>query len=396
VNPTKRRTETRLPDPTGPFAVGRVALDLVDADRRDPYARRRGTRRKLAVWIWYPGAQPADRGRGGPYLPGAWRTTSWMWGLRGSGVRAHAADGPPPARPAHGFPLVVFSPSANPPLCYSALLQEIASHGYVVAGISHTYEVMPLSVFVRGLPRPTRLQSLGGALAAPGNRPYETDLAERARVVAVKADDIAFVAGRLVGLAGSGGRPLPPVDGSRWAAVGHSFGGGAAADVCGREAAPVAGAGLDAGLWRTPADVAPRVPFLQLFGEHPEYVAQPEDAVAQGFFTSADYAQRDRATSVGAWQALHERARPGHTALIDGATHTSFCDWPMLRLRRWSPARRALGGVSGPRVWAATSGALLAFLDRHVRGGETDVAAPLAADPALRVGPPEELFAATR
>jgi hypothetical protein len=56
-------------------------------------------------------------------------------------VRAHAREAADPADGA--FPLILFSPSVNPPLCYTALLQQLASHGYIAAGISHTYESRP-------------------------------------------------------------------------------------------------------------------------------------------------------------------------------------------------------------------------------------------------------------
>jgi hypothetical protein len=90
--------------------------------------------------------------------------------------------------------------------------------------------------------------------------------------------------------------------------------------------------------------------------------------------------------------ALHRAASPGYSALVRHATHTSFQDWPMLPMWRWSPARRALAGVVGPRVWRAVTQAVRAFLDAHARGRAVDVAGRLAADPELRVGSPESLF----
>lgn len=375
---------------TGPHQVGRLAFDLLDEGREDPYARRPGTPRRLAVWVWYPAASISGRSSSA-YLPGAWRTTSWLWGLHATRLRTQSFDA---AEPAPGpFPLVVFSPSANPPHCYAGLLQELASHGYIVAGISHTYECMPLSVFAEARPRLARLASLGGALAAPGKRPYATDLRERAEVVATKADDMIFVRDALI----NGCRAkslLPEVDGGRVAVIGHSFGGGAALEVCQGPEPPRAGASLDGGLWRTPKSVSPSTPFLQLFGEHPEYAAAPEEAVRRGFYKSAEYAAEDQATTVGAWQALHANAKPGYSALVRGATHTSFCDWPMLSMRKWSPARRALQGVEGPAVWGAVAGALLAVLGVHVVGSEGDVSRTLASSDRLMVGEPSRLFTA--
>jgi hypothetical protein len=106
--------EAGFPAPTGPHAVGRVNLDLVDRDREDPCARRGRTPRRLAVWVWYPAA-PGTGASPGAYLPGVWPTTSWLWGLHASRVRAHAREAAAPAD--SPFPLILFSPSVNPPLC---------------------------------------------------------------------------------------------------------------------------------------------------------------------------------------------------------------------------------------------------------------------------------------
>jgi hypothetical protein len=372
-----------LPEPTGPYAVGRRRFDLVDESRDDPFARRRGVKRKLALSAWYP-AVVDDGARRATYLPGAWRAVSWLWGLHGRAVRPHAAED---ALPASGrYPLVIFSPSANPSHAYTALLEEIASHGYVVVGISHPYESMPVTAFARGWPRLARLRSLGGALGAPGSRPYERDLAERAEVVAIKAADIAFVAASV-------GDDLP-VDRARWAAIGHSFGGGAVADICRPGTTCRAGVTLDGGLWRAPDEVVSAAPILQLFAEHPEYTEPIAAAIADRRYVSAEYASADRATTVGAWHMLHDSATPGHSALVREATHTSFSDWPLLAPRRWSPVRRALAGVSGPAVWRTTTRAVVAFLDHYVRDRPGDVAAALAADPGLRVADPAALFSA--
>ena len=376
-----------LPRPTGPHAVGRTARDWTDPDRADPYARRPIARR-LAVWIWYPAiptpAPPA------PYLPGLWKATALAMGI-GGGVRPHAVRDTVPAQLTTPWPVVIFSPSGNPPLVYAALLEELASHGYVVAGISHTYESMPMSVFADGRARLMRPTSLGGAFAAPGARPFEEDLRERASVVSVKAADIRFVIEAL--------RRDPPrllrgrLDTHRVAAVGHSFGGGAAAEVCRHDPAVRAGVSLDGGLWREPTAAGVATPFLQLFGEHPEYTLPCAEVVRRGLVADAGYCAADRACSVGAWQALHDSARPGLTAKVVGAAHAGFFDTPVLPLRRWSPLVR-LRGVAGPGTWRATADVLLGFLDRHLRDGAGAFLDRLADDPRYVVAPPTTLFSA--
>jgi dienelactone hydrolase len=382
-------TEHNLPTPTGPHAVGRCRFDIADG-RVDPYARRPDTERVLPITAWYP-ADAADRSAPpAPYLPGWWRPVSWCWGLRARRVRTHARDG---ARPGAGrFPLVVLSPSANPALVHTALAEGLASHGYVVAAISHPHESLPWTAYADRRPRLMRPRSLGGALSTPGTRPYADDLAERAAVVTTKAADIAAVA-RAVQHA-SAGAPTLPVRHGPWAVIGHSFGGGAAVELATR-GLPAAAVSLDGGLWRTADTASVTVPVLQLFAEHPEFVDPIPEVVARRSYASAVYAAADRATAVPAWHAVHTTSPDGHAATVVGATHTSFCDWPLLAVRSWSPARRALAGVTGPRVHHAVSAAVRPFLDRHLRAGTGDVDAALRAVAGLRVDDPAALFAPT-
>jgi predicted dienelactone hydrolase len=58
-----------------------------------------------------------------------------------STVRTNAADGAEPGGASARCPLVVLSPGfTSPRSTLTALAEDLASHGYVVAGIDHTYE----------------------------------------------------------------------------------------------------------------------------------------------------------------------------------------------------------------------------------------------------------------
>jgi hypothetical protein len=382
----------RLPRPTGPHAVGRTARDWTDVRRTDPYGRRRHLRR-LAVWIWYPAAE--NHARPAPYLPGLWRATGVAMGIQAGRVRTHSVRDAEPAPSTEPWPVVVFSPSANPPLLYSALLEELASHGFVVAGISHTYEPLPVSVFAGGGVRLMRGAAVGGAFSAPGSRPFERDLRERSRLVSVKADDIRFVLDTLRGSAPPA--VLGRLDLDRAAAVGHSFGGSAAAAVCHSDPPVRAGAALDAGLWREPDLAGVETPFLQVFGAHPEYSLPCEEAVRRKLVSDLAYCAADRATTVGAWQALHDSARPGYSVQVRGAAHGTFLDAPLLPLYRWSALRRLATpdatGPAGPAAWRAAADLLLAFLDRHLRASRAPLLDRLAGDDRFVEAPPADLFA---
>jgi hypothetical protein len=379
-----------LPTPTGPHPVGRTALDLVDTGRDDPFARRRARRRRLTVWVWYPALSPGRHPA--RYIPGLWRSTTAIYGIRARRVRCHARDD---AQPANSDPggtprLLVFSPGVNAPFVYSGLLEELASHGYVVAGVCHTYQTIPVTVPVHGWPRLFRRASVAGALGASGARPFGQDLAERGAVVQVDADDLVFVARALRTRRQAAWGDLDPAS---WAALGHSFGGAAATRACSADESCVAAVSIDGGLWQEPANVAAGGPTLQIFAEHPEYTMPAATAVRRKLYTNDDYARAERPVTIGAWEALHRAATPGYSALIRQATHVSFSDWPMLPTWGWAPARRALGGVVGSHICHSTRHAILPFLDRHLRGLGVDVTSALTGQPALRVESPAALFA---
>ncbi|WP_257454772.1 alpha/beta hydrolase family protein [Archangium lipolyticum] len=381
-----------LPEPTGPYDVGRVAFDWVDAHRDEPYARHGHRRpRELSAWLWYP-AEPEAGARPGPYLPAGWRLTSLFWHFRSSRVRAHAVPGAPVARPRARYPVLVFSPAGFPPLYYSSLFEELASHGYIVAAVSHTYEALPVSAFADGRMRLFRPASVGGALKV-SRASHEEDVRARASVVDVKAEDLRSLVDELERLQAGSGLLAGRMDLERLGAFGHSMGGNAAMELCARDARCRAVANLDGGVWSTVGQEGLPKPLLVLFAEHPEYVRPCDESVSQKAFASVEYCEANRELAVGGWQRLYARARPGYSIQIRGAGHANFTDCGLLPLKRRSLARRALGTIDGRRMWRVLSDYLRAFFDRHLQEAPApllDGASPFYPEGVL--APPETLF----
>jgi hypothetical protein len=360
----------------------------LDGERQDPYAGAADARRELAAWIWYPAA-PAPEARPGAYLPGWWGLSGWLWGFDPARVRAQAIPEAPVADGPDGFPVLLFSPSGFGPHFYTALFEELVSHGYVVVGLSHTYEPIPLSVFADGRVKLFKPASVGGSLQV-SRRPHADDVRARAAVVRVKAADLRFAVSQLERLQAEPGLLAGRLDLARLGAFGHSFGGAAAAELCRLDERCLAGASLDAGLWNDPGRTGLSQPFLQVFGEHPEYVQPCAESVRQGSFASLEYCQQDRAFAVDGWQRLYASAQPGYSFQLRGAGHLSFTDCGLPPLAPWSPARRVLGTLAAPRMWRLLSDLLLAFFDRHLNGAPTD--RPWPAQPELVSAAPEHLF----
>ncbi|MGI5466260.1 alpha/beta hydrolase family protein [Streptomyces sp. CA-132043] len=144
-----------LPKSTGRHPVGSTELHLVDDDRRDPWATDRN--RELMVSVWYPARRANGRPRQ-PYMPpGVARSVdeSGSFGLAGpgevdwAGIRTEAAA-TAPVNAGESLPVVLYSPGLKVSRTLgTSTAAELASRGYVVVTVDHTYEA-PAVEFPRG------------------------------------------------------------------------------------------------------------------------------------------------------------------------------------------------------------------------------------------------------
>jgi dienelactone hydrolase len=261
-------------------------------------------------------------------------------------TRTNAVSDARPAGRQRSLPLVVLSPGfTNSRSALTALAEDLASHGYVVAGIDHTYESY--------------------ATAFPDGR-VTTSLAREAsrrdgkqEVTAGRAADVRFVLNEL-----TGAQPAWPgaglIDPSRMAMAGHSAGGAAAIaamladsriragiDMDGSTAAPIPGEGLAR-------------PFLFL-GKQSNYTPGNGDAVAPG---TREWKLRRGAviTWERDWELLTGWKR---WLVVAGAVHASFTDLALLADQIGIDTG---AGLSGARSLDITRAYVRAFFDQHLRG----------------------------
>ena len=131
-----------LPAPTGSESVGTVSLHLIDPGRQDPWVP--GRQRELMVSIWYP-ARHTEHYPAVPWMPPATAATfEQLNGIPAGSVTMPVTaghDGAPVDRRRGGLPVVVYSPgSGSDRSINTALVEELASRGYMVVTIDHTYD----------------------------------------------------------------------------------------------------------------------------------------------------------------------------------------------------------------------------------------------------------------
>jgi hypothetical protein len=226
-----------LPKPTGESAVGRTQFDWIDESRADP--ENPSGHREIVVWVWYP-ATPRSDAESAEWMPGKWGELFWADYLSAHPnaaeagkqhpvhtIRTHATD----ALAAPGqqqYPILLFAPgTGDTPLDYAGVIEEVVSHGYIVAAIVPTY-LARFSVFSDG--RVVKGRDIMAAQGEIGPAPRSTEAALKRfeQVASIWSHDLIFTLNHLGNVNADPQSPLKGhLDFGRVGAIGHSLGGAA-------------------------------------------------------------------------------------------------------------------------------------------------------------------------
>ncbi|MBB2915331.1 putative dienelactone hydrolase [Streptosporangium becharense] len=341
-----------LPEPTGPLRIGTVSLHLVDRSRPDPWVPAK-TSRELMVQLWYPAEKTTAHPRAPWLSPKVAQAV--LSGLPAGTVRlpvTHGRVGAPVDRRRGPRPVVLFSHGfAADRASGTALAEDLASHGYVVATVDHTHDAAAVE-FPGG-----RLETHAVSPPPDFDKP---DDPVATKAVAVRTADTRFVMDQLTALnrghAVDAGRGSPPsglrgmLDLSRVGMFGHSLGGATAAATMHADPRIKAGANLDGAMFG---------PVLRAGLDRP--------------FLLVGSSEHGRDNDPG-WAALWSRLRGWRLELrLDGAGHSSFTDLQVL-LRQHplglppEQVNEMIGKIDGPRSVLVQRVYLRAFFDRHLLG----------------------------
>jgi hypothetical protein len=229
--------QKQLPKPTGEYGIGRCQLDWTDSTRSETQSEKRDAKRELLVYLFYP-IDPNTRGARADYFPrfkemeafeerfgknftrdsygDSYKTVSTL--------KSHAVENAPVVTGRAQFPVLIFSHGGGiPVLYYTAIIEDLVSHGSVVAAVEHTFD--------------------GGTVVFPDGhiitqsgwdqdvkRTREEQAAFHAARHLAGAKDNSFVLDQLEKINSSGLPGVPPglrdrLDTKRVGALGHSLGG---------------------------------------------------------------------------------------------------------------------------------------------------------------------------
>ncbi|MGH3377212.1 MAG: hypothetical protein ACRDP6_20980, partial [Actinoallomurus sp.] len=240
---------------------------------------------------------------------------------------------------------------------YTTLAENLASHGYLVAGPTPTYSAN-LTV-LHG--QPVHATTAGDPPAFDATDLHTGPAAQAGdRLAGVWAADARFAAAQLAALDRPGHLSGPfsgHVDGTRTAYLGHSFGGAAALEACRTDPHCAAAADIDGTQYGPVVHTGLGKPLLIL--------ASQNSCVTGTCQPSGTADLTDQAT---ARTLLTAGTGPAWCYQIEGSRHFNFSDYAAYYLA--APIRHllALGPIDGHLGLRITNAYLAAFLDHTLQG----------------------------
>ncbi|MBZ0318554.1 MAG: hypothetical protein K8L91_19225 [Anaerolineae bacterium] len=262
-------TGIEFPVPSGPYAVGRVDVEWVDASRPELFTDDPNDVRDLLVTIYYPADVLTDAVPA-PYVGTEIAAAVGLPSVLIEQMHTHVFADVPAVDAT--FPVLLFSPGMEMlPVFYSSLLTELTSQGYVVVAIWHPYSVA-VTPYPDG-----RLVAINEA----GIPSFADDpAAEAERVGAVWVGDMRFVLDQLPQFNIEDDRLAGRLDLERIGAFGHSFGGATSVQAAFEDERIDAAINMDGTMFGDVVAQGSRVPFLMLQSKIADTPTEAELAAA--------------------------------------------------------------------------------------------------------------------
>ncbi|MBT3827630.1 hypothetical protein HOL34_02970 [bacterium] len=360
-----------FPKPTGTYALGCSTYHWQDNNRQEINSDNIDDKRELAVKVWYP-AKGSIEANSQYALDQQEKLKIELIAEVKSGVgitidsldelelvRTYATE---KAENVYDkkFPLIIFSHgSGNSYTDNTAHCEELASHGYVVAAINHTYGC--------------RSTSLHDGRIVTFKRPEYSNGIERAKSVDTWVQDIIFALDKI---SETNDAILNSVDLDNIGTFGHSFGGGAAIDSCKSDSRIKATAGLDAAMFGRNATQGFNKPLALLIGGK-SFEEEVSDADLDEIKMSRkDFEAIVNMVVIDNHVLFDNMQQDAYKINILNAAHTAFSDFALLKMLptiEKSGADLRSGPIEGRLATVIVTAYLTAFFDKYLKNKDSSL-----------------------
>lgn len=368
-----------FPKPTGQYAVGIKTYHWVDVNRKETLADDLAYQnRELMVSIWFPINGQLAEEKTTPYIPCVNyfqknKKRTWFlvkhtrpifsWQQRDVAL---STDMPK-------FPVIIFSHGFG---CThtnnTAQCEELASHGYIVVGIGHTYDS-------------SIVQFPDGRIAdgikfmekrVRGKNFMEVEALIKSDIE-IWISDVHFVLDQLERLSNDKESMLyQRLDEKNIGMFGHSFGGATTIQMCRRDSRIKAGVALDGPLYGPDATKNSTKPCMFLMAEDTckTFGREPMDRndwKKHGIRSLEEEAIARFEWFVGPKQLVHSMGSDAYIFVIKNSKHLAFCD--NVLLKHASPFSFFVGdlesgAINGFRATKIINVYLVNFFNKYLKG----------------------------
>ncbi len=352
-----------LPLATGPYAVGTTYLVYIDSSRSEPFTGDTSDYREIPARVWYP-AELGKEFQAAPYIPNL-GSIGEHFGLPESFVyiMTYSMWRVPFVDSLGQAPVLIFSHGwGQYPEHFTSLMEDLASHGFVVFSIAHPYEAMFWTYpdFHHGTldaddpairkrldesqqPEARKLFEERPSLTSPEDQDRLfrewSGLLPSLMIESMRlwADDISSFMTHVAQMNRTSGIFRGHLDANRIGVFGWSLGGIASALVCSRDDRCRAGIDIDGGLYGDVLDSTIAAPFMFLSSE--------------------------RYRNYGPYFLQHV-TDTGFAVVVANSDHLNFSDYSIL-----FPSSDLVGGIDGGRMVDISREYVRAFFDRYLNDG---------------------------
>jgi len=370
-----------FPKPTGQYPVGTRYVHFVDMNRAEMFTRAADDKREVTAQVWYPARLE------GKSEPRTYRSAAEAMLLSTveaqyfgqlinkvppdmfahfSEVRTHSYQDVPLAKAGRPFPVLIYSHGiiGGHVSTHSTLMEELASHGYVVFSISHAYQT-PYIKYPDGSiktfsPSNPAIRKAASEIMNPEVHALFSELKETSGLedqkkllerisakrlfltesVNIWAKDIVFAIDQITSLNGSSGPLKGSVDLQKIGLLGWSFGGASSAQAAIMDKRVKAVINLDGTTVGDLLEKPLNVPFMFLDRDNrsrPEYL-------------------------------LKNLRNDTYVINVNGTTHFNFTDMALYSIPE---VEKIMGDINGLRGIEIINAHTLAFFEKHLKDNKT-------------------------